>query len=82
MTSYESLHIFKLIEISIPCFFLILWNFFVLAVFDIFKMKEYQLFLVISVHVEKQWNCSLSRRCKLHVLHFPAIISLLIKDHV
>ena len=45
-------------------------------------MKEYQLFLVISVHVEKQCSCPLSRRCKLHVLHFTAIISLLIKGYV
>ena len=36
MTSYESLHIFKLIRISIPDNFLTLWIFF-LAVFDIFK---------------------------------------------
>ena len=58
MTSYESLHIFKLIKISIPYNFLTLWNFFLrFSIF--FKIKQYQLFPVISMHVEKQYSSPL-----------------------
>ena len=62
MTSYESLHILKLIKISIPYNFLTLWNFF--SQFSIFfKMKQYQLFPAISVHVEKQCSSPLNKLC-------------------
>ena len=58
MTSFESLHIFKLIKISIPYNFLTIWNFF-LQFSTFFKMKQYQLVLVISMHVEKQCSSPL-----------------------
>ena len=58
MTSYESLHIFKLIKISILYNVLTLWNFF-LQFSTFFKMNQYQLFPVISMHVEKQCNSPL-----------------------
>ena len=53
MTSYESLHIFKLIKISNLYNFLTLWIFF-LQFSTFLKMKQYQLCPVISMHVEKQ----------------------------
>ena len=53
MTSYESLHIFKLIKLSIPYNFLTIWNFF-LQFSTFFKLRHYQLFPMISVHVKKQ----------------------------
>ena len=59
MTSYESLHIFKLIKIWNPYNFLTLWNFF-LQFSTFFKMKQYQLFQVILMHAEKQCICPLS----------------------
>ena len=59
MTSYESLHIFKLIKISIPYNFLTLWNFF-LQFSTVFKMKQYHLFPVISMPVEKQCSSPLN----------------------
>ena len=58
MTSFESLHIFKLIEISIPNNFLTIWNFF-LQFSTFFKMNQYQLVLVILMHVEKQCSSPL-----------------------
>ena len=60
MTSYESLHIFKLIEIKIPSNFLALWNFF-LQFSTSFKIKQYRLSPVISMHVENQCSSPLSR---------------------
>ena len=64
MTSFESLHIFKLIKISIPYNFLTIWNFF-LQFSTFFKMKQYQLVLVISMHVEKQCSSPLrTQACK------------------
>ena len=60
MTSYESLHTFKLIKILIPYNFLTLWNFFLqFSIF--FKIKQYQFFPMISMHVEKQCSSPLSR---------------------
>ena len=61
MTSYESLHIFKLIKILIPYNFLTLWNFF-LQFSTFFKIKQYQLFPMISMHVEKQCSSPLKER--------------------
>ena len=58
MMSYESLHIFKLIKIKIPCNFLALWNFF-LQFSTLFKIKQYQLSPVISMHVENQCSSPL-----------------------
>ena len=58
MTSYESLHIFKLIKISILFNFLTVWNFF-LQFSTFFNMKKYQSFPVISMHVEKQCSSPL-----------------------
>ena len=58
MTSFESLHIFKLIKTSIPYNFLTIWNF-LLQFSTFFKMKQYQLVLVISMHVEKQCSSPL-----------------------
>ena len=63
MTSYESLHIFKLIKILNLYNFLTLWIFFLqFSIF--FKMKQYQLYPVISMHVEKQ--CSSPLRLRLN----------------
>ena len=45
------LHIFKLIKISIPYNFLTLWIFF-MQFSTFFNMKQYQLLIVISMHVE------------------------------
>ena len=65
MMSYESLHIFKPIKISIAYNFLTLWNFFLQ--FSIFlKMKQYQLFPVISV-LEKQCISPLSSNRSIKV---------------
>ena len=60
MTSYESLHISKLIKVLIPYNFLTIWNFF-LQFSSFFKLKQYQLFPVISVHVEKQYSSPLKQ---------------------
>ena len=60
MMSYESLHIFKLIKISNPYNFLTFWNFFV-QFSTFFKMKQYMLFPLISMHVEKQCSSPLSK---------------------
>ena len=59
MTSFECLHIVKLIKFSIPYHVLTLWNFF-LQFSTFFEMKQYQLFLVISMQVEKQCSSPLS----------------------
>ena len=59
MTSYESLHIFKLIKILILYNFLTVWNFF-LQFSTFFNMKQYQSFPVISMHVEKQCSSPLT----------------------
>ena len=58
MTSYESLHVSKLIKISIPYNLLILWNF-ILQFSTFLMMKQYQLSPVISMHVEKQCSSPL-----------------------
>ena len=58
--SYESLHIFKLIKIQISYNFLTLWNFF-LQFSTFFKIKQYQLFPMISMHVDKQCSSPLRR---------------------
>ena len=50
--------IFKLIKISIPYNFLTIWIFF-LQFSTFFKMKQYLLFPVISMHVEKQHSSPL-----------------------
>ena len=59
MTSYESLHIFKLIKIKIPHTFLTLWNFF-LQFSTFFKIKQFHLFPMYSVHAEKQCSSPLN----------------------
>ena len=55
--SYESLHIFKLIKIKIPCNFLALWNFF-LQFSTLFKIKQYWLSPVISMQMHVENQCS------------------------
>ena len=74
MTSFESLHIFKLIKISIPYNFLTIWNFF-LQFSTFFEMKQYQLVLVILMHVEKQCSSPLKQILKQF---FPKSFKVLI----
>ena len=67
--SDESLYIFKPIKISIPDNFLTLWHFF-LQFSTFFKMKHYQLFPVISAHVEKQCCSPLRPNFNHHLKKF------------
>ena len=72
MMSYESLHIFKLIKILSPYNFLTLWNFF-LQCSTLFKIKQYQLCPVISMHVEKQCSNSLKQTYAKIVFPYTSI---------
>ena len=76
MMSYESLRIFKLIKINILCNFLALWNFF-LQFSTLFKIKQYQLSPVISMHVENQ--CSSLLKMVSLIYFIVSEINILIK---
>ena len=75
MTSYESLHISKLIKILIPYNFLTLWNFF-LQFSTFFKMKQYNLFPVISMPVEKQCSSRLRLSCGVYIIQIEPFLRL------